>query len=843
MADIKATSAITIVDMSDGKQLSVYISSNQARIQIKDVNANTWTPDWSVGAGNVILTPSVYVNQSAVALVGAGAVVTWERRAGSGSVSALEANETVSNGVLTVNANKLSTASGGLLTYIVTVTYTDPDTALVSVAKNEISFALVTTGENAKSAWISGEQAFKYAAGASTPVPASITLTANLQNVSMSKWQYKNGGSWSDFAPAQTGTTIAIGPTDPCFLGGGTATIRIITSDANVGDTTSIYKVTDGTAGAPSSIVYLTNESIVFSANASGQVAATTVNSAVVAYTGASKVTPTLGTISGAPTGMTVTAGAAVSNEIPLTITIAANSKLGGDTSLSGEVLIPITAPVSTTLRLSWAKVNTGATGSAGGTGAPGANAKTADIAVTNQVFKSEDGGTTYTPASIVMTPTFQTVTYSKWQYSINGGSTFVDAASGSNGITIAGNVLTLANDSALFTASVTSIPFRVITSDAAVHDTVTISRVSSGLGGLTAILSNEAHTFTANNAGTVSSYAGSGTTIRLFEGGTELTYDASGTTNGTWKTTASGAGTITPGTITDGGLHAIVADHSAMSGDTASISYTITGKRLTGGAISIVVMQTFSKAKMGAVGADAIVFSVFAPNGSVFVNQQGNLTLDCVMYKGSTAVTPSYSWRKYAGGNWNTVVGTTKSVSIAGSSVSGTGQFKCIATYNSVAYEDFITLEDKTDNYQSTIDSTAGNVFKNTVGSTVLICRVFQNGVEVDAAKSTSWGPSTSERPATPATGAFYYQYANTAPTTASRPTTVWRWSGSAWVDVTADATYKHTLTYKWYRRNASGAPESGDGGGTGLLATGKLIYVDGSMVTDKAVITCEVE
>lgn len=839
MADIKATSAITIVDMSDGKQLSVYISSNQARIQIKDVNANTWTPDWSVGAGNVVLTPSVYVNQSAVALTGAGAVVTWERRAGSGSVGVLEANETVANGVLTVNANKLSTAAGGLLTYIVTVTYTDPDTALVSVAKNEISFALVTTGENAKSAWISGEQAFKYAAGAGTPTPASITLTANLQNVSMSKWQYKNGGSWSDFAPAQTGTTIAIAPDSVAFLGGATATIRIVTSDANVGDTTSIYKVTDGSSGTSSSITYLTNESMVFPANVSGQVAATTVNSAVVAYTGTSKVTPTLGTISGMPTGMTVTPGAAVNNEIPLTIAIAANSTLGGPGPLSGEVLIPITAPVSITLRLSWAKVNTGATGSTGGTGETGAPAKTADIAVTNQVFKSEDGGTTYTPASIVMTPTFQTVTYSKWQYSINGGSTFVDAASGSNGITIAGSVLTLANNSALFTASVTSIPFRVITSDAAVHDTVTISRVSSGLGGLTAILSNEAHTFTANNAGTVSSYAGSGTTIRLFEGGTELTYDASGTTNGTWKVVAAATG-ITAGAITDGGLHAIVADHSAMSGDTASISYTITGKRLTGGAISIVAMQTFSKAKMG---TDAIVFSVFAPSGSVFINQQGNLTLDCVMYKGATAVTPSYSWRKYAGGNWDTVVGTTKSVSIAGSSVSGTGQFKCIATYNSVAYEDFITLEDKTDNYQSTIDSTAGNVFKNTVGNTILTCRVFQNGVEVDAAKSTSWGPSASERPASPATGAFYYQYANTAPTTASRPTTVWRWSGSAWVDVTADATYKHTLTYKWYRRNASGVPESGDGGGTGLFATGKLIYVDGSMVTDKAVITCEVE
>ena len=463
------------------------------------------------------------------------------------------------------------------------------------------------------------------------------------------------------FAPAQTGTTIAIAPDSAAFLSGATATVRIVTSDANVGDTTSIYKVTDGAAATLSSIVYLTNESIVFSANAGGQIPATTVNSAVVAYTGSSKVTPTLGTISGMQTGMTVTPGTAVGNEIPLTIAIAANSTLGGTGPRSGEVLISITAPVPTTLRLSWAKINAGAIGPGGGPGPDGAPAKTADIAVANQVFKSENGGVTYTPTSIKMTPTFQTVTYSKWQYSTDGGLNFTNAASGSNGITIAGNVLTLANDSPLFTASVTSIPFRVITSDAAVHDTVTISRVSSGLGGLTVILSNEAHVFAANNAGTVGSYAGSGTTIRLFEGGTELTYDGVGTSNGTWKIVATPTG-ITTGSITDSGLFVTVGDlgdgiggHSAMGGDTASISYAITGKRTTGGAISLVAIQTFAKAKMGAVGADAIVFSVFTPGGSVFVNQQGNLTLDCVMYKGSTAVTPTYSWRKYAGGNWNT--------------------------------------------------------------------------------------------------------------------------------------------------------------------------------------------
>ena len=38
----------------------------------------------------------------------------------------------------------------------------DPDTGLTINATADVSFALIKTGQNAKSAWISGEQVFKY---------------------------------------------------------------------------------------------------------------------------------------------------------------------------------------------------------------------------------------------------------------------------------------------------------------------------------------------------------------------------------------------------------------------------------------------------------------------------------------------------------------------------------------------------------------------------------------------------------------------------------------------------------------------------------------------------------
>ena len=65
---------------------------------------------------------------------------------------------------------------------------------------------------------------------------------------------------------------------------------------------------------------------------------------------------------------------------------------------------------------------------------------------------------------------------------------------------------------------------------------------------------------------------------------------------------------------------------------------------------------------------------------------------------------------------------------------MNGMASYRCTMTYNSKTYTDVITLTDKTDNYQATIDATGGDVFKNTVGTSTLTCRLFQNGEEVDA-------------------------------------------------------------------------------------------------------------
>ena len=614
---IIATGSKTIIDLSDGKSLSVYLGANQPRTQINDVNANTYSPDWTTTAGKLTITPVVYANQTAIALNNTALTITWKRKDGSAAEAALISGETVSDKALTVNKNNLATATSKQLTYIAYVAYADPDTGLTINAMADITFALLTTGEDAKSAWISGEQVFKYtSAGAVSP--AQITLTANLQNVTMGKWQYKNGsGNWTDYPTTSdnasiTGTTLIVKPTHSVFVGQ-SATLRITTSDANVGDTTSIYKVQDGApggTGTDASVVFLTNENITFAGNKSGQVAAVTKTCNVVAYTGATKVTPTVGTPTGMPTGMTVTTGAATDNEIPISIEIAANATLGGSGQMQGEVSVPVTSPVNTTLVIQWSKVNTGATGSA---------------------------------------------------------------------------------------------------------------------------------------------------------------------------------------------------------------------------------------------GTAAYVLTVYSPDGTVFTNGLANdsdeITINAQFYQGATNLSANansyYLWEKYESGAWTIVkaeaaaaAGNTLTVEAA--DVTGSATYRCRARYKNTSttyFYDTITIIDKTDNYQADIDSTAGDVFKNTVGQTCLICRLWQNGAEVDPLKSTTYSTTA---PSSPAAGDYYYKIASNSPTTA-----LMRYSGSAWVDVTTDATYGHEKTYTWYRRDKDGNPmDSG-----AAFAAGKVIYVDGDDVTVKTVFVCEVE
>ena len=220
----------------------------------------------------------------------------------------------------------------------------------------------------------------------------------------------------------------------------------------------------NGANGADAYTVILSNENHTFPCESNGNIP-TAINATtnIIAYKGATSVTPTIGNL---PTvnGLTL-------SKSGTTVTIQANT--GTALASSGSLTIPVTVDGKNFNKVfSWSKAFKGANG------ASGSHAKSADIVSTSQVFKSTDGGVTFTPDNITLTPILQNVSFSKWQYSTNGGSSWSNVSSGQNGLTVSGNNLVINKGSALYTTSVTSVTFKLITNDSNIYDTMTIVKL-----------------------------------------------------------------------------------------------------------------------------------------------------------------------------------------------------------------------------------------------------------------------------------------------------------------------------------------------------------------------------
>lgn len=134
----------TFIDLTDSNQLELNISCNLPTVQIKDNSANlvTYSPSWETTS--LVLTPTVYLNSTDI--TSSVSSIVWTRQDGAATPVSLVTGETVSNGVLTVNTNNLSTSSSGIITYICTVTTTDEKTVT-----EKVSFSLIVSGATSTS--------------------------------------------------------------------------------------------------------------------------------------------------------------------------------------------------------------------------------------------------------------------------------------------------------------------------------------------------------------------------------------------------------------------------------------------------------------------------------------------------------------------------------------------------------------------------------------------------------------------------------------------------------------------------------------------------------------------
>lgn len=200
--------------------------------------------------------------------------------------------------------------------------------------------------------------------------PEKLTITPHVVNTSIIDKLYSvNGNTFSTTLPKG----LSIDDSNKITITGKSMdtnvnSIAIRMGDGTYSDTLTIYKVYDGDKGEDASVVFLTNENITFAADSDGKILGTTVYCDVVAYTGTTKVTPTVGVISSVdlPNGMSIGERTTEDNQVKIPIIIADNTTLGSTQSKNGVIEIPISSPIDTTLYLTWSKVNSGAKGETG---------------------------------------------------------------------------------------------------------------------------------------------------------------------------------------------------------------------------------------------------------------------------------------------------------------------------------------------------------------------------------------------------------------------------------------------------------------------------------------------
>lgn len=210
--------------------------------------------------------------------------------------------------------------------------------------------------------------------------------------------------------------------------------------------------------------VLLSNEMQQFSTDSNRKVtSAQSYYTDIIVYQGSTKRTDfIIGNIPSA-NGITVT-----KSSTRITFAVASGTTISTD---AGTFIIPITLNGKTVNKIfSW---------SCGKQGVTGTSAKSVDIIANNQIFKSTDGGQTFSPDTIKLTPTFQGgISFSKWQYSIDGGVTWKDVVSGNNGLYISSGILTINKTSNLYTDTTTSITFKCISNNTSYYDTLTVIKL-----------------------------------------------------------------------------------------------------------------------------------------------------------------------------------------------------------------------------------------------------------------------------------------------------------------------------------------------------------------------------
>lgn len=876
--------SITIVDITDVGEFSVYPKIQGSKNQIYDVDTSTPTPDWT--SNNIIIDPVAYYGGTNVTATAAS--YTWTRRDGAGSETALLAGETAQTnpaaanyGRLTISNNMLTlNNSSGIITYVLTATYIVDGITLTAVG--EADFTLVKQGSNAKIAKITGRNIFKYNTdGALTPSGDKIELTGAVTNTSINAWYYKNASGNFVTTGAGSGTTIRVNPANNTIEYGNNyasstlaisdlfnndvATFKLVTSDNNTYDIFSITKLRDGAAGSSVATAVLTNDDQMIPFNSTGTTGDfSSAVSQVKIYVGG--VLQTSGwTITQALDSVSATASTtSIAND---TVTVSAFT----GTATTGNVTFTCTGTVdgtSVTLSKTFSliKVTSGTPGVS-----PTIYSIEPDVYTLNKSASNVFSPTGVTFSAYEQTGTTKTAYNGRIQF-FNSGGTLMNESGSTSGTP----------------EDTTNRTFRTFTPPAAWVDTITAKLYATntaitgnqpldsqtvvitfdgakgedgqpgatGPGALQVALTNEAEVIPCNSSNNPIANSGSNFVITSdFDGyqGTTKKYTtvsatAFATTSGgnvsavTSAATTSGSGSITytiPNTRTIGQNGILTFTFNIYDG--ADATSTLLGT----------VSKIYSWTRSNAV--DAPIFLLLeTPDGTVFEKNGNTPSPSYVrailnLIEGSTTLSSNVTYKWYTGTNYATEITSTSSSTnlyksgntlyIKPAAIDGYASFKGTATYDGNTYTQYVSVIDKSDPLQVSVHSTVGLQIKNSQGVGAIYARVTQDGEEIDAVPSGIDAGTTY--PTTGITNGSYFVKLSTEANKYERTATLMKYNGSTWVDVNTITAEARKCLYEWTFRDednevitdSTKVPYQN----TTTKTKNQFIYIDASLIDSK--------
>lgn len=838
--------SITLTDITDVSELSVYPKGNLPQSIIYSPDQKSFTPNW--GSNNLILSPSIWYGGEQLSTNDNNVTVTWSRREGINGVTALTNGETVSDGTmkvsdetipkgtLVVNQNKF-TENSTMITYIVTVSYQEPTLSQALTAQGEITFTMTKQASSVKSATITGESIFKYNGDGTIKGASTITLNGRVtgSGVNISAWQYQqSNGAWDTYPNSTTSPALTVRESDPVFTND-KCIIRLYTTDEDIYDYHTITKLKDGAAGTNTISAVLTNEDQMIPVSSSGTADYSDATSRIIIYESGDDVTSQWSiAVSYDSNNLTVTTSTTtVAND-----TVAITNMVGATGAISFTATKTGHDPILK--QFSVIKIESGADGKS-----PTVYSLEPSTLVLNKTIGNSP---TFTPSSVRFY-SYQTQDKTKSIYkgrfkiyenvlakdiTSSTQAKYTSSADENNGYhdytPVTGKDCT-SIVCVLYESGGTSTKL----------DTQTIAITTDGQTGgkgdkgndgtdaLNIIVGNSYDGIPVNSDGkTTSAY-----TILIPFAGYQGTAKVATTVVNPPTLFGITPTTTNATTSADGSIQYIIPAGTTITNDNGVVTFTF---KFTQANKTVTYDYSWGKARQGKDGTNginAVILQLGTPEGgNIIENGTGTVKIEATLIDGATDVTNSatYIWKKFENGSYSTISGqTAKTLTVTNSMVDGYASFQCIAHYNDEDYIQYMSVLDKQDPIQVTLLSSVGDKLVNGNGVGAIYAMVYRNGKELDPIKSERFVdtlPTSGNK-----NGDYCYLLDSTAKTvTLYKYTTKWN-----------VATDTYTGTYNWYYRDKDGNPTT-----TGTPSAGgkgaKVIYIDGDLVDKKLTIDVKV-